>query len=58
MSVTNVKIRFIRGLEAEDPVTENFLTQLDNIQPPVGRVVPWDTCESEIKGHRDEEHQM
>jgi len=56
--VTNVKIRFVRGLEAEDPVTENFLTQLDDIQPPVGSVVPWDTCEYKIKGYRDEEYGM
>lgn len=56
--MTNIKIRFVRGLEAEDPVTESFLTQLDNIQPPVGSVVPWNTCESKIKGYRDEEHKM
>ena len=58
MSVINVKIGFVRGLEAEDPVTESFLTQLDNIQPPVGSVVPWNTCESGIEGCRYEEHQM
>jgi hypothetical protein len=55
ISVTDIKVRFICGLETEDPVTENFLAQLDNIQPPVGGVVPRNTCESGIEGYQDEE---
>jgi len=56
--VINKKIRFVGGLETDDPVAENFLALLDNIHPPVGGVVPWNTCKSGIEGYRDQEHQM
>lgn len=49
--MVNVKIGFVGGLETEDPVAENFLAHLDNIQPPVGGVVPWNTFEPGIEGY-------
>ena len=51
ISVINIKIRFVSGLETEDPVTEDFLARLDNIHPPIGGIVPWNTFEYGIKGY-------
>ena len=45
-----IQIGFVTGLETDKPVTENLLTLLDNIQPPVCGVVEWDTFGSGIKG--------
>lgn len=58
ISVSKKKIGFVGGLETDNPIAENFLTHPDNIHPPVGGIVPRNTCESAIKGYRDEEHQM
>ena len=58
MSVGEVKIGFVTGLETEDPVTEDFLAPLYNIQPPVGGVVERDTFGSGVEGYRDEECHM
>ena len=41
-----VKIGLITGLETEDPVTENLLASLNDIQPPVCGVIEWDTFKS------------
>lgn len=38
-----IEIRFVSGLKPEDPITENFLALLHNIQLPVGGVVPGNT---------------
>jgi hypothetical protein len=60
VSVGEVKIGFVTGLETEDPVTENFLALPNDIQPPVGSVIEWDTFGFGFgfKRHRDQEHQM
>lgn len=58
MPVSDIEIRLVTGLETEDPVAKNFLAPLDNVQPPVGSVIEWDTFEWKIKGHRDQGHQM
>ena len=53
MSVTEVKIGFVTCLETEDPVAENFLAPLYNIQMPVGGVEERDTFGSGVEGYRD-----
>jgi len=52
MPVGDVEVGFVSSLETEESVTENFLAFPNNIQPPVGGVIPWDTCESRIEGYR------
>lgn len=53
VSVTEVKIGFVTCLETEDPVAENFLAPLYNIQMPVGGVEERDTFGSGVEGYRD-----
>ena len=38
-----IEIRFVSGLKPEDSIAENFLALRDNIQLPVGGVVPGNT---------------
>lgn len=42
-----IKIRLVTSLETKDPVSENFLAPLYNVQPPVGGVIERDTFGSE-----------
>lgn len=41
--MTNEEIGLVTGLEAEEPVAENGLAVLDDIQPPVSRIVERDS---------------
>lgn len=37
-----IKIGLVTGLETKDPVTEDFLTLLNDVQTPVCRIKEWD----------------
>jgi len=41
--MTNKKIGLVTGLEAEEFVAENGLAVLDDIQPPISRIIEWDS---------------
>ena len=57
VSVGEVKIGFVAGLEAEKPVTKDFLALRDDIQPPVGGVIERDTFGPEVGKCRNQERQ-
>ena len=38
-----IEIGFVSSLKSEDPVTENLLTSLHNVQMPIGGIVEWNT---------------
>lgn len=49
MPVGEIKIWFVTGLETEEPVTKNFLTLLNDIQPPIVGVEEWDAFRLEVR---------
>jgi hypothetical protein len=57
-----IKIRLVACLETEEPITENFLALLNDIQSPIGGINEWNAFGMEVRNaeancHKHTAHQ-
>ena len=50
--MAEIQIGFVTGLKTEDPVTENLLASLYDVQTPIGAIIEWNTLKARISASR------
>lgn len=53
-AVTDIEIRFVSNLKAKNPIAEDLLTSLYNVQTPVDGIIPRDTLITRVSTDADQ----